>query len=127
MPIESLWVRSLARAAQASEDVAAADDHPDLHAGFVQLTELGRRGLERLGVDAKAALFAAQRFTAQLDDDAAITQVRLCGLHAYFLTPEGPTLQRARCPAAARARLPCASFRHSRVRFDFVRRPNGRA
>jgi hypothetical protein len=56
----------------------------------MQLSELRSGSLERLRIDAEAALLAAQRFSAQLDDDAAITQVRLGSLHGLSLLPGGP-------------------------------------
>src|SRR5688572_32790775 len=55
----------------------------------MQLAELGGRVFQRLRVDAKAALFAAERFPAQLDDNATITQVRFVGLHGVSLLPGG--------------------------------------
>ena len=61
-------VHAFAGSAQATEDVTAADHDADLHAGGVNFGELGRRGLERGGVDAGAPFFTAQHLSAQLDD-----------------------------------------------------------
>ena len=64
--------------ARASEDVAAADDDPELNTGSDEAPHLLRNRLEHPGVDAVAYL-SEQRLAAQLHQDAIVG-------HAFFPT-----------------------------------------
>jgi len=72
-------VHACASTLEAAKDVPTPNDDADLHSAALNLAELLGDLLERLHLNAEAALFATQRLTAQLENDAAIAKTRLDG------------------------------------------------
>src|SRR5690606_10283514 len=78
---------------RAAEDVAAADHHADLGPGLLGLDDLAGQAVDDLGVDA-VVLVAHQRLAGQLEQDAAVGEVRHEGIPgiktAEILAQSGP-------------------------------------
>ena len=62
------------RKTRAAEDVAAADDDADLHAGLLHLDDLAREPAQHFRIDAVVGL-AHQRFAGEFQQDALVLDV----------------------------------------------------
>src|SRR5690606_33880888 len=93
------------------EDVAAADDHPDLGPGLLRLDDLARQAPDDLGVDA-VVLVAHQRLAGEFEQDAAIGKLRHGGLGSGKRVNSSGSRSAARAPRADPARYRQAPGRH---------------
>jgi hypothetical protein len=106
--------------AGAAEDVAAADDYTDLHAGALDLDDLVGQSADDLGVDAVVGL-AHQCFTGELEQDAAVLQ-RLVA-HGISGLCVAKQLHCTGCWKWLGERLPRCDLFVSTIRYTDVKKP----
>gem|GEM_PF-3691959 len=61
-----------ARAGQSAENIAAADNHANLHAEFVNDLQILRQLTDHIAIEAHPLLFVAENFSAEFEEDALV-------------------------------------------------------